>query len=282
MTITEDVRAPMADGQLRAERPVEPDTVASAAGRRRWPRLLAAVVALWATGLVAGLSLGSLGDDGSVDTTAISEPGRADPPPDRSTSTSGGAEPFSAPAPALSLPEPSAPDPTATVAPTTAAPTTTAPTTTAPSTTAKPTTIKPATTPKPTATAPAGNGDAQLHQQILTLVNEERAAAGCAALSLDGSLTAAATAHSLDMAAQGYFSHTGLDGSQPWDRARAAGYGSSGIGENIAAGYGSAEAVMSGWMNSSGHRANILNCGYRHLGVGYAAQGNHWTQLFGG
>ena len=84
------------------------------------------------------------------------------------------------------------------------------------------------------------------------------------------------------MAAQGYFSHTGLDGSSPGDRARAAGFSGGGIGENIAAGYGSPEAVMAGWMNSSGHRANILNCGYRLLGVGYAAQGNHWTQMFAG
>lgn len=295
MTVTEDVQAPVADGrdQGRAEGLPVPDFRAAAPHRRRWPRLLAALVALWVIGLVAGLSLSSLGDRGSVETTEIAEPGPADPPADRSTSNAGGAEPFSAPAPASSAPaltlpspSPSALDPTA--APTTAKPTTTA----APTTTAKPTTTtKPTTTAAPVSTAkpapaptaaPTGGGDAQIHQQILKLVNDERTKAGCAALTLDGSLTAAATAHSLDMATQGYFSHTGLNGSNPGDRARAAGYNGGGIGENIAAGYGSAEAVMAGWMNSSGHRANILNCGYRVLGVGYAAQGNHWTQMFGG
>lgn len=121
-----------------------------------------------------------------------------------------------------------------------------------------------------------------MQQEILGLVNTERAAAGCGALTLNAQLNTAATAHSEDMAANNYFDHTGLDGSAPWDRARAAGYGSSFIGENIAQGYRSADAVMNGWMNSSGHRANILNCGYNHLGVGLSSQGNYWTQLFGG
>ena len=113
------------------------------------------------------------------------------------------------------------------------------------------------------------------------MVNWERASAGCGPLTLDSRLSAAAYAHSRDMADNNYFSHTGRNGSQPWDRARAAGYDGSSYGENIAAGYASAETVMNGWMNSSGHRANILRCGYEHMGLGFEASGNHWTQLFG-
>jgi len=169
---------------------------------------------------------------------------------------------------------------TSTAAPTTGATSTTRPTTASTTTTAAPTTPPPTTA--ATTTAPPGPGNGPVQQQILNLVNAERARVNCGALTLNGQLNTAAAGHSEDMAANGYFSHTGLDGSQPWDRARAAGYGSSSIGENIAQGYGSVEAVMNGWMNSSGHRANILNCGYQHLGVGLSSQGNYWTQLFGG
>ncbi|MGF1596082.1 MAG: CAP domain-containing protein [Acidimicrobiales bacterium] len=161
--------------------------------------------------------------------------------------------------------------------PTTAAPTSEVPSTTPESTT--PTSVSTTASTAPAPTAPLGGGSTQ--QQILDLANVERGAAGCGPLSLDTRLSAAAQAHSDDMGAQNYFSHTGLDGSQPGDRARAAGYSGSSIGENIAQGYRSPEAVMTGWMNSSGHRANILNCGHRHLGVGHSANGNYWTQLFG-
>ncbi|MCP3988851.1 MAG: CAP domain-containing protein [Actinomycetia bacterium] len=176
-----------------------------------------------------------------------------------------------------------------TLVPATASLTTTDPPTTATSTslpaTASPTTPPP-TTPPPTTTAPtstsAGGGSGPVEQQILNLVNVERSSAGCGALTLNTQLNNAADAHSEDMAINDYFDHTGLDGSKPWDRASAAGYQNSFIGENIAYGYRSSEAVMNGWMNSSGHRANILNCRYNHLGVGVSSQGNYWTQLFGG
>ena len=169
--------------------------------------------------------------------------------------------------------------PPTTSPPTTAAPTTAAPTTATP-TTAAPTTAAP-TTAAPT-TAGGGGGGSATQQLILELVNTERAANGCGAVTLNSQLNNAATAHSEDMSSNDYFDHTGLNGSKPWDRAKAAGYGSSFIGENIAQGYGSADSVMDGWMNSPGHRANILNCGYNHLGVGLSNQGNYWTQLFGG
>ncbi len=119
--------------------------------------------------------------------------------------------------------------------------------------------------------------------QVVRLVNVARADAGCAPLHVDARLATAARLHSEDMAKKNYFSHTSLDGRSPWDRMGAQGY-SYGSGENIAAGYSTPEAVMSGWMKSSGHRANILNCSSRAIGVGVAkggSYGTYWTQDFG-
>jgi len=117
---------------------------------------------------------------------------------------------------------------------------------------------------------------------VLTLVNQERARAGCAPLTADPRLDALATAFSDDMAARGYFSHTDPDGRTPWDRAKAASIGYLG-GENIARGQRTPEEVMAAWMNSPGHRANILNCHYTKLGVGVheGTGGPWWTQDFG-
>ncbi|SDI19029.1 Cysteine-rich secretory protein family protein [Actinokineospora alba] len=118
---------------------------------------------------------------------------------------------------------------------------------------------------------------------MLTLVNRERAAAGCPALRWDDRLGVAARAHSVDMAARNYFSHTSLDGRSSADRMRAQGYPKPG-GENIGAGYRTPEAAMKGWMNSSGHRANVLDCRYQALGVGVGKGGKwgiYWTQNFG-
>lgn len=121
--------------------------------------------------------------------------------------------------------------------------------------------------------------------QVLTLVNAERAKAGCGSLATSSALQQAAQGHSADMAANDYFSHTSQDGRTFADRIRAAGYTGGAIAENIAAGQATASAVMTSWMNSPGHRANILNCAYRYLGVGYAkggTYGTYWTQDFGG
>ncbi|MEE1931157.1 CAP domain-containing protein [Streptomyces sp. TRM 70351] len=118
--------------------------------------------------------------------------------------------------------------------------------------------------------------------RVLTLVNQERAAAGCSALRADPGLAALAGDYSRDMAERGFFSHTDPDGRSPWDRAEAAGVSHMG-GENIARGQADAEAVMEAWMNSPGHRANILNCDFQTLGVGghFASGGPWWTQNFG-
>ncbi len=136
--------------------------------------------------------------------------------------------------------------------------------------------------PAPTASAPAGEtGPGVLTAAaaaVVDLTNAERAAAGCPPLTVDERLTAAARLHSEDMAAQDYFDHTSLDGRSPWDRAKAQGY-TNPSGENIAAGQDSAEAVVKAWMDSPGHRANILNCDFREIGVGEVDR--IWTQMFG-
>jgi uncharacterized protein YkwD len=87
------------------------------------------------------------------------------------------------------------------------------------------------------------------------------------------------------MVARAFYSHTSPDGREPWHRAEAAGSTRRSIGENIACGQRSAAEVVRGWMNSPGHRANILKPGFTHIGVGFAgggAAGTYWTQLFGG
>ncbi|MFF7156499.1 CAP domain-containing protein [Streptomyces sp. NPDC008139] len=154
---------------------------------------------------------------------------------------------------------------------TTAAPTTPVPTTTA-ARTQPPTTAAPASTDAVTAARAA----------ILSLVNTQRASAGCSPLTASSSLDGLAQAFSEDMAARGFFDHTDPDGKTPWDRAKALGITNLG-GENIARGQATAQAVMDAWMNSPGHRANILNCDYKTLGVGihYGSGGPWWTQDFG-
>ncbi|MFI8105088.1 CAP domain-containing protein [Streptomyces sp. NPDC086023] len=117
---------------------------------------------------------------------------------------------------------------------------------------------------------------------VLALVNQERAQAGCRPVRQSPPLAALAGAFSKDMAVRGFFDHTDPDGANPWDRASNAGIGGLG-GENIARGQGDADAVMAAWMNSPGHRANILNCEFRTMGVGahFASGGPWWTQDFG-
>jgi uncharacterized protein YkwD len=118
--------------------------------------------------------------------------------------------------------------------------------------------------------------------KILGLVNQERAKVGCSPLHADSSLNSLAQSFSDEMAARGFFDHTDPDGNTPWDRADKAGVKNLG-GENIAQGQADAQAVMDAWMNSAGHRANILNCDYTRLGVGvhYGSGGPWWTQDFG-
>ncbi|MFE0413775.1 CAP domain-containing protein [Streptomyces tendae] len=119
--------------------------------------------------------------------------------------------------------------------------------------------------------------------QVLALVNEERAAAGCSPVTANDKLTRAADDYSDVMANSGVMSHTGPDGSTMASRVEAAGYQWSTLGENIARGQADAASVMDSWMNSPGHRANILNCSFKELGVGvhFGDGGPWWTQDFG-
>ncbi|MEU9587018.1 CAP domain-containing protein [Streptomyces werraensis] len=126
------------------------------------------------------------------------------------------------------------------------------------------------------------SAEATAAAEVLRLVNAERAKVGCSPVTADGALTALATAFSDDMAGRGFFDHTDPDGDTPWDRAQAAGISNLG-GENIARGQADAEAVMQAWMDSPGHKANILNCDFKTLGVGVhlGPGGPWWTQNFG-
>lgn len=167
---------------------------------------------------------------------------------------------------------------TTTAPPTTAAPTTETTATTAPPTTAAPTTEAPP--PTTTTTAPPTTPPASETERVVQLVNSARSSAGCDALRIDSRLTEAAQGHSDDMAAQDYFSHASLDGRSFGDRISAAGYANPG-GENIAQGQRSAQAVHDAWMNSDGHRRNILNCSFTAIGVGLHTGTWTWTQNFG-
>lgn len=140
---------------------------------------------------------------------------------------------------------------------------------------------KPSTPTKPPSKSPSPPGNSA-EAQVVTLVNQERAKAGCQPVQSSAQLAGLARDHSKDMAARGYFSHTDPDGNTPWDRAEARGIANMG-GENIARGQASAESVMTAWMDSPGHRANILNCDFKTLGVGghFAEGGPWWTQAFG-
>lgn len=132
-----------------------------------------------------------------------------------------------------------------------------------------------------TATGGSG-GSSGSEAAVVSLTNAERAKQGCKPLRIDSRLVVAARKHSADMAANNYFDHTSRNGDSPWKRMEDAGYTSPGA-ENIAKGYPTAAAVVKGWMNSPGHRANILNCGLRAIGVGMASGsgGPLWTQDFG-
>ncbi|CAL9539898.1 hypothetical protein SUDANB58_04226 [Streptomyces sp. enrichment culture] len=124
--------------------------------------------------------------------------------------------------------------------------------------------------------------EAAAEAEVLRLVNQERAKVGCSPLAANSALADLAGDFSDAMAEQGFFDHTDPGGATPWDRAERAGISNLG-GENIARGQADAQAVMESWMNSSGHRANILNCDFATLGVGvhFGSGGPWWTQDFG-
>lgn len=146
-----------------------------------------------------------------------------------------------------------------------------------------------------TSTSKAGTGDSDAKapesrqaestqaEAVLKLVNAERAKAGVPPLTLTKKLTDIANTKAKDMADKNYFSHQSPTYGSPFDMLKQFGVSYSYAGENIAAGQKSAEEVMDSWMNSSGHKANILNKNYTEIGVGFyrgGQYGTEWVQLF--
>ncbi|ESQ75021.1 CAP domain-containing protein [Asticcacaulis sp. AC402] len=138
--------------------------------------------------------------------------------------------------------------------------------------------------------AGAGHGRDAETDKVVALINAEREIAGCPALVVNRQLEAAAQRHSESMAGQDFFGHVDPDGLKVAQRAEAAGYRWMMVGENISAGYVTADATVAGWMNSPGHRSNILTCGFTETGVGHVyipddvgkvKYGHYWTQVFG-
>lgn len=117
-------------------------------------------------------------------------------------------------------------------------------------------------------------------KEVVDLVNEIRREYGLSELTLNTELSAVARAKSLDMKDNQYFDHTSPTYGSPFDMMKTFGISYRAAGENIAMGYRTPEAVVEGWMNSEGHRANILNSSFKEIGVGYVSSGNYWTQMF--
>ena len=116
--------------------------------------------------------------------------------------------------------------------------------------------------------------------EVIRLVNEIRRENGLNPLTANWELSRVARYKSQDMADNRYFSHTSPTYGSPFQMIKAFGLSYRTAGENIAMGYSTPQAVVDGWMNSSGHRANILNASYTQIGVGYVVQGHYWTQMF--
>lgn len=116
--------------------------------------------------------------------------------------------------------------------------------------------------------------------EVVRLVNKERTARGLSALKQNWELSRVARYKSQDMKDKKYFSHTSPTYGTPFQMMKSFGISYRTAGENIAKGYSTPVAVVEGWMNSSGHRANILNSSFTEIGVGYVREGNYCTQMF--
>ena len=118
--------------------------------------------------------------------------------------------------------------------------------------------------------------------EVVRLVNAERQKNGLKPLSADWELSRVARYKSLDMKNKGYFSHTSPTYGSPFEMMRSFGISYRSAGENIARGQATPKAVLDAWLASPGHRANILNSSFTHIGVGYVSEGKYWTQMFVG
>lgn len=134
------------------------------------------------------------------------------------------------------------------------------------------------------AAAPTAQGTAAargLAADVIARTNAIRKEAGCAPVRADERLRSIARTHASEMARHGYLDHEDRNGTSSGERIGSAGYRSV-TGENLAHGYPGAAEVMDVWMRSAGHRANIEDCAFTHIGVGYAPNGDYWVQDFGG
>ncbi|WP_273834494.1 CAP domain-containing protein [Guptibacillus sedimenti] len=133
---------------------------------------------------------------------------------------------------------------------------------------------------EPTKEAEAETGLSEFEQQVVNLTNEERTKAGLPALEVDTELSKVAQAKSEDMRDNNYFAHNSPTYGSPFDMMNQFGVDYQSAGENIAKGQQTPEEVVNAWMNSEGHRKNIMNGSFTHIGVGYVEEGNIWTQQF--
>ncbi|MDF9761024.1 putative YkwD family protein [Peribacillus simplex] len=117
-------------------------------------------------------------------------------------------------------------------------------------------------------------------QEVVKLTNAEREKQGLAALKIDTKLSKVARIKSQDMKDKNYFDHNSPTYGSPFDMMKQFGISYTSAGENIAQGQQTPEEVVQAWMNSEGHRENIMNPNFTHIGVGYVASGNYWTQQF--
>ncbi|MGP7815939.1 CAP domain-containing protein [Niallia sp. 01092] len=143
----------------------------------------------------------------------------------------------------------------------------------------------PANAPAPAASKPASETTAAtevsaFEKEVVELTNKERAKNGLPALQLDTELSKVAKAKSQDMSTNNYFDHNSPTYGSPFDMMKKFGISYKAAGENIAKGQKTPEEVVQAWMNSEGHRANILSNKFTHIGVGYVENGNYWTQQF--
>lgn len=120
----------------------------------------------------------------------------------------------------------------------------------------------------------------QVVQQVIDLTNDARQRNGVSALQMDNVLNNVAQTKSEDMSDNNYFSHTSPTYGSPFDMLRTFGVDYTKASENIAAGQKSAEEVVQSWLNSEGHRRNMLDPDVTHIGVGFDNDGNYWTQMF--
>ncbi len=123
-------------------------------------------------------------------------------------------------------------------------------------------------------------GLSDFEAQVVELTNAERRKNGLSDLQADTQLSSVARKKSTDMQQNNYFSHTSPTYGSPFDMMRDQGVSYTAAAENIAQGQRTPQEVVQAWMNSEGHRKNIMNGNFTHIGVGYEQNGHHWTQMF--